>query len=116
MDHAAIARDGDIWTIEFDGTVRHIHGLKGLGYLSRLLRQPGEPIPAVLLEKGTTEDGRAAEQARLNVTRAIRAVLSRLDGLHPSLAEHLRATVRTGRQCCYRPDPRVPIQWRTDGS
>ena len=110
---AVIQRDGDIWTIEYDGTVRHLHGLKGLDYLSRLLGHPGEPIPATELERRPADGERRAEQARLNVTRAIRVVLTRLDGLHPSLADHLRATVRTGRDCSYRPDPRVPIYWKT---
>jgi hypothetical protein len=114
IELAALECEGNVWTIEFGGVVRHLRGLKGLGYLSRLLRQPGEPISALLLEQREAESARAPEQARLNVTRAIRSVLIRLDELHPPLADHLRATVRTGRECCYRPDPRVPIRWRTE--
>jgi tetratricopeptide (TPR) repeat protein/predicted ATPase len=54
-----------------------------------------------------------AERARLNVTRAIRAVLRTLDRVHPSLAHHLSLTIRTGRYCSYTPDPRAPITWQT---
>jgi tetratricopeptide (TPR) repeat protein len=54
-----------------------------------------------------------AERARLNVTRAIRAVLRTLDRVHPSLANHLALTIRTGRYCSYSPDPRAPIIWET---
>ena len=116
VNRAVIEREGDIWTLEFGGVVRHLNGLKGLDYLARLLGRPGQPISSLVLEERTTDSARAPEQARLNVTRAIHAVMTRLDGLHPLLAEHLRATVRTGKECCYRPDPRVPIFWRTGAS
>jgi tetratricopeptide (TPR) repeat protein len=53
------------------------------------------------------------ERARLNVTRAIRAVLRTLTRVHPSLAQHLSLTIRTGRYCAYTPDPRAPITWET---
>ncbi len=52
-----------------------------------------------------------AERARLNVTRAIRAAMRNLARVHPPLAEHLSLTIRTGRYCCYAPDPRAPIRW-----
>jgi hypothetical protein len=53
----------------------------------------------------------AAERARVNVTRAIRSALSRVEEHHPGLGAHLAATVRTGGFCAYAPDPRVPIHW-----
>jgi hypothetical protein len=52
-----------------------------------------------------------AERARLNVTRAIRAAMAHLARANPPLGRHLAATVRTGRYCCYTPDPRAPITW-----
>jgi catechol 2,3-dioxygenase-like lactoylglutathione lyase family enzyme len=52
-----------------------------------------------------------AERARLNVTRAIRAAMANLTRANPALGAHLAATIRTGRYCCYAPDPRVPITW-----
>jgi hypothetical protein len=53
-----------------------------------------------------------AERARLNVTRAIRAALDSIARGHPSLGQHLRSTIRTGRYCSYTPDPRVPVDWK----
>ncbi|GHF69053.1 tetratricopeptide (TPR) repeat protein [Amycolatopsis bartoniae] len=47
--------------------------------------------------------GDETERARKAVTARIRDVLRKLDGHHPELAAHLRATVSTGTSCCYRP-------------
>jgi tetratricopeptide (TPR) repeat protein len=54
----------------------------------------------------------AAERARLSVTRAIRAALSRIGAENPALGKHFHATVRTGTYCSYNPDPRVPMSWQ----
>ena len=54
----------------------------------------------------------AAERARINVTRAIKAVLSRIQEHSPALGRHLARTVRTGIYCSYAPDPRFPSTWR----
>jgi hypothetical protein len=113
VDRAVLDREGEVWTIEFDGLVRHVMPLKGLDYLSVLLRHPGCQILSVELEHRAAPEGVREERARLNVTRAIQSVIGRLDQLHPSLADHLRATVKTGRFCSYRPDPRVPIRWES---
>lgn len=53
-----------------------------------------------------------AERARTSVTRSIRYALERLAEHHSVLAEHLRATLRTGTYCGYFPDPRVPPTWQ----
>lgn len=53
----------------------------------------------------------AAERARVNVTRAIRAALARIKEHHPELGQHLQRTVSTGTYCAYRPDPRAPVDW-----
>jgi hypothetical protein len=53
----------------------------------------------------------AAERARISVTRAIRASMSRIAEHSPALGRHLEGTVRTGTFCSYNPDPRVPIHW-----
>ena len=55
--------------------------------------------------------GSAAERARVNVTRAVKAAMQRLSDAHPELARHLGATVRTGSVCVYTPDPRIRIEW-----
>ena len=55
--------------------------------------------------------GSAAERARVNVTRAVKAAMQRISEVDPSLAAHLNATVRTGTVCVYAPDPRSPMEW-----
>jgi tetratricopeptide (TPR) repeat protein len=54
-----------------------------------------------------------AERARVNVTRAIRSAIERIDEHGPDLGKHLSATVRTGTFCSYQPDPRAPVTWST---
>ena len=52
------------------------------------------------------------ERTRLNVTRAIRAVIGKVAIGHPQLARHLDASVITGRLCRYRLPGRDPVSWR----
>ncbi|TMK86170.1 MAG: hypothetical protein E6G44_04335 [Actinobacteria bacterium] len=54
----------------------------------------------------------AAERARVNVTRAIKAALVRVREHSPTLGKHLQVTVRTGTFCSYTPDPRLPVSWK----
>ena len=44
-----------------------------------------------------------AERARVSVTKAIRNAIQRIRALHPSLGEHLDASVTTGYFCTYAP-------------
>ncbi|MGH2546166.1 MAG: ATP-binding protein, partial [Actinomycetota bacterium] len=53
-----------------------------------------------------------AERARVSVTRAIRAALTRIREHNRTLSNHLDRTVRTGTYCSYQPDPRAPADWR----
>ena len=57
--------------------------------------------------------GSPSERARVSVTRAIRSALARIREHGPALGDHLERTIRTGSFCCYAPDPRAPIDWRT---
>jgi tetratricopeptide (TPR) repeat protein len=52
-----------------------------------------------------------AERARVNVSRAIRAAISRIAEHSPSLGHHLDSTVHTGTYCSYTPDPAAPPTW-----
>jgi hypothetical protein len=72
-----------------------------------------ELAAAVGLGRRDRKTGSAAERARVNITRAIRAALSRIRAHGPALADHLDATIHTGTFCSYAPDPRAPITWRT---
>jgi hypothetical protein len=56
----------------------------------------------------------AAERARINVTRAIKAAVRRIAEHEPELGHLLRATVRTGSKCAYEPDPGVPLDWEIE--
>jgi hypothetical protein len=112
-------REGEYWTIVFDGVTCRLRDARGLQHLAVLLTHPHQEIAAYVLERGLTRenwrgsvDGR--ERARVNVTRAIIGALQRIGVHHPALASHLRATVRTGTRCSYRPDPRLPLRWATD--
>ena len=52
-----------------------------------------------------------AERARSNVTKAIRAALSKIRDSHPTLGYHLATSITTGTFCAYTPDPTHPISW-----
>ena len=106
-------REGDYWTIAYEGQVTRLRDAKGLHYLARLLRQPGGPVPVTeLAERGAgAGDHASLERARLAVTKAIGIALARIDAAHPGLGRHLAATVRRGYSCVYLPDPRTPIAW-----
>jgi tetratricopeptide (TPR) repeat protein len=56
--------------------------------------------------------GSAAERARVNVSRAIAAVVKTLIEEHPTLGEHLAARVHTGTFCSYTPDPLLTVHWQ----
>jgi hypothetical protein len=43
-------RDGEYWTVGFEGVVVRLRDAKGLRHLARLLAQPGREVPAVALE------------------------------------------------------------------
>jgi tetratricopeptide (TPR) repeat protein len=49
------------------------------------------------------------EQARKNVTNAIRYTLARIEKVHPALGRHLQSAVKTGLFCSYRPEH--PTVW-----
>ena len=52
-----------------------------------------------------------AERARLTVTKRIKGVLERIASRHPTLADHLARTIRTGLVCAYIPDPDRATHW-----
>ena len=62
--------------------------------------------------------GSAAERARLNVTRAIKAALQKISEFNVPLGELLNRSIKTGSFCIYVADPRVPVDWQfsTEGS
>ena len=110
--------EGDYWRIVFDGKTILLRDSKGIRYLAALLRRPGEQVHAAEVHaaagRGSSPGARPApsdEQARLAVTKGIKAALERIMTAHPTLGAHLEATVRRGYVCRYLPDPRRPIVW-----
>jgi hypothetical protein len=67
------------------------------------------------LRRSTGLGGRARRQgstdqrARTAVTGRIRDAIKRIETVHPRLAEHLRASIRTGTVCAY--EPIEPVDW-----
>ncbi|MEJ2853376.1 MULTISPECIES: hypothetical protein [unclassified Saccharothrix] len=53
-----------------------------------------------------------AERARVNTTRALRSVLTRLTREFPDLGHHLDTSVNTGTFSGYHPGPHPPVAWR----
>lgn len=114
-------REGDYWTIAFDGQVVRLKDSNGLRYLALLLRRPGDRLASTdLVVDGVGEtrrpdraaDASFPERARLSVTKGIKSALGRIAAAHPALGRHLEATVRRGHACAYTPDPRHPIVWK----
>jgi hypothetical protein len=66
---------------------------------------------AVGLYQRDRTTGSPVERARVNVTRALKEVLDKIQTHHPSLGQHLTHTIKTGTFCSYMPDPRVPMIW-----
>jgi predicted ATPase len=75
---------------ELDGVTAALASAFGLGGRSRTAGDP-------------------AERARSAVTWRIRSVVSKVEAAHPALGAHLRASVRTGTFCSYRPER--PVSW-----
>ena len=52
-----------------------------------------------------------AQRSRINVTRAIRRTIEKIRPHSPALAGLLARRIKTGLQCVYRPDDRIPVAW-----
>jgi hypothetical protein len=70
-----------------------------------------ELVAAVGLGGRDRKSASAAERARLNVTKAIKATLRKISKTHPALGHHLSTSIKTGTFCSYTLDPTQPIAW-----
>jgi non-specific serine/threonine protein kinase len=55
--------------------------------------------------------GSSQERARVAVTRAIKYAIDKIEVQDAAMAEHLRASVRTGAFVSYRPSSRDRVRW-----
>src|SRR5262249_61658992 len=53
-------REGEYWTIRFDGSVARLKDAKGLRYLAQLLADPGREFHAIDLEAADSQTARPA--------------------------------------------------------
>jgi tetratricopeptide (TPR) repeat protein len=59
VDRGVFRRDGDYWSIGYQGDTRHLRDLRGLHYLARLLAEPGREFHAADLVAWEVDVGRA---------------------------------------------------------
>jgi hypothetical protein len=124
-------REGEYWTIVYQGVLCRLRDAKGLRYVAHLLLHPGERFPAAELaaaadctmrnpDGGLRGRNNSAprnrtsaidERARLAVTKRIKAAVQKITQHHATLGVHLLACIKTGYQCAYLPDPHDPISW-----
>ena len=71
--------------VEQDFLTQELAGALGLGGRAR---SAGDPV----------------ERSRKAVSMRIGAAVKVIDGVHPALGRHLRASIHTGRQCVYEPE------------
>lgn len=116
-------REGEVWTVIFEGRSCQLRDIRGLRHLAYLLARPSQRIAALDIDAFARDGGEARveqrdlaivrERARVNVTRGLSTALNRLERYQPELTHHLRATLRTGVLCSYTPDPRLRLLWET---
>ena len=53
-----------------------------------------------------------SERARLMVTKAIKAALTKIRAADASLGRHLATSIKTGNSCAYDPGPVPPVSWQ----
>jgi tetratricopeptide (TPR) repeat protein len=86
-----------------------------IGRVARLREEmevlAGELTRASGLGGRVRKAGSDAERARLNVTRAVRKVVRKIQAGCPVLGRHLDRSVQTGLFCAYEPDPTFPVNW-----
>jgi tetratricopeptide (TPR) repeat protein len=132
-------KEGEYWTILFEGSVFRLRDTIGMHYIGRLVANPGVEFsakdlaasarPSSLKRGGRTKaasshsgrlngdrdlhDDAARERARLMVTKRIKDVVTKIRLTHPKLARHFATRIRTGYTCTYVIDEEDPRSWTT---
>lgn len=89
VDHAAITRVNEIWTVSWSEEHGSLPHVKGLADIAMLLRLRGQDV---------------GERARKAVSARIRDAIGRTDAVAPLLAAHPDRSIKTGLQCHYSPE------------
>src|SRR5262245_46841559 len=63
-------REGEYWTVCYDGSVARLKDAKGLRYLAQLLGQPGREFHVIDLEAASSQPARSAPPAACDRARA----------------------------------------------
>jgi hypothetical protein len=133
-------KEGEYWTISFEGSVFRLRDTMGMHYISRLLANPGVDFsahdltavahrhnlrrargkkPSASMRNGRVSERREnhadadRERARLMVTKRIKDVIAKIRLTHPELARHFASSIRTGYTCAYLADEDQPTTWAT---
>ena len=104
-------REGEYWTIVFDGRTSRLRDRIGFRHLAMLLRRPGVRVPAFELAPGSS---RGTEGARVRVTKAMRTAIACIASTDPAFGAHLRATIRLGTGCAYLPTDLDARTWEVE--
>ena len=117
----AFRREGEYWTIAYDGRITRMRDAKGLRYLGRLLECPGDRISVRELAIPASSSGQAVgsrsalpssaeDRVRKAVASRIRDAIEKIRLENEPLGRHFDETIHTGTQCVYAPGRTVP--WR----
>ncbi len=133
-------KEGDFWTVSFEGSVFRLRDTMGMHYISRLVANPEMEFSAQELVAGAhranhrhlgkrnhqlsmsngraesnleVNDDLARERARLMVTKRIKDVITKIRLTHPELARHLATSIRTGYTCAYINEDERSGRWVT---
>jgi hypothetical protein len=90
-------RDGEYWTVRYDGTVFTLRDTKGLQYLARLLASPGVEFHALDLASDGATPGRSVDATTSRATAAELGTAGIGDAgemLDPKAREEYRARIR----------------------
>ncbi len=109
----AFRREGEYWTLVFEGRTSRVRDRIGLRHIGAMLSRPGVRVPALALLADA--DGADPERARVRVTKATRAAIARVALLDPACGAHLYATIRLGAHCSYAPTDLDARDWDVRG-
>ena len=95
-DLAVFRKNGQVWTLAFEGKTIHLQDAVGLGYIAELLRIPHRPISAVQLVGADVKTSNLAPVSGIPLTderglRAVRAELAKMKTALTRLPENDRA-------------------------